>query len=80
MNDLVDMKIFQGTDDLYKIILDFHLSESFSSLDEFIESMIGTNFQKNVHVFMIFEYMFELDDMIVIEGFVDFNFSNKLSY
>ena len=64
--DFVDMKVFERTDDLDQIILDLHLSESFSSFYQFVQGMICTNFKQNVNIFMVFEHMFEFDYMVVI--------------
>lgn len=66
VDDFVDMKVLERTNDLDQIILDLHLSESFSSFYQFVQGMICTNFKQNVNIFMIFEHMFEFDDMVVI--------------
>lgn len=66
VDDFVDMKVLERTNNLDQIILDLHLSESFPSFDQFIQGMICTNFKQNVNIFMIFEHMLEFDDMVVI--------------
>ena len=67
VNDLIDMEIFQGTDDLNEVILDFHFSQPLSSLDKFVEGVIRTYFQENVHIFVVFKDMFKLNNMVMIE-------------
>ena len=45
MDDFVDVKILKGTYDLDQIILNFHLSESLSSLNQFVKGVIRANFK-----------------------------------
>lgn len=67
MDDLVLVQVHQRRNDLCKIVLHFHLSESLSALQQLIQSLVGANFQQNVDVFMIFEDVFKLDDMLLVE-------------
>lgn len=63
-----------------EVILHLHFSETLSTLDQLVESVVGTDFQKDVHVFVVFENVFELDDVVVVEGFVDLDFGDELRY
>ncbi len=66
VNDFIDVKILQGTNNLNQIILHFHFSQSLSSLDQFVEGMICANLKQNVNVFMVLENVLKFDNMIVI--------------
>jgi len=40
--------------------------------------LIGTEFKKNVDVFLVFKDVFKVDDVLMLEGFMDFDFRNQL--
>ncbi len=78
MDDFVDVQIFKGTDDLDQVILNLHFCESFSAFDQLVQSMVRTDFQKNVNVLMVLENVLELYNVVVVQGFVDLDFGDKL--
>lgn len=80
VNDFINMKVFKRTNNLNQVILNFHLSQSFSSFDKFIQSVICTNFEQNVHIFMIFKNMLKFDNVVVIQWFMNLNLSNKFLF
>ena len=61
-----------------KVILDLHLCESLSPLDQFVQSVVRADLKEDINVFVVLEHMFELNYMIVIERFMDFDFGNEL--
>lgn len=63
MNYLIRMQVFQRTYYLRDIALNLELSESFPSLDQFVESLVRTQFQHYIDVLRILKNMFELDYM-----------------
>lgn len=67
VDDFIYMKVFERTNDLDQVILNLHLSESFSSFDKFIQGVICTNFEQNVHIFMVFKDVLKFDNVVVIQ-------------
>jgi hypothetical protein len=76
VDDLVLMQVHQCGDDLRQIVLHLHFSQALPALDQLIEGLVGTYFQQNIHVFVVFEDVLELDDILVAQRLVDFNLSN----
>lgn len=54
------------------------LCETLPPLNEFVESLVGTHLQQDVHTFGILEKMFEIDDVGILERSVYFNFRSEL--
>lgn len=65
MNDFILMEVDERIDDLLQIIRDFHLNESFSSLYEFIQSLVGANLQQNIHILVVLEHMFKFHNVVM---------------
>jgi hypothetical protein len=65
---------------LYKVVLYFHFSQSLPSLDQLVQRVVRANFQQNVHILVVLKHVFELNDMVVVERFVDLDFCDKLNY
>ncbi len=40
--------------------------------------LVRTEFQKNIHILFVFENMFKVDDVLLQEGFVNFDLGEKL--
>lgn len=78
MDDLIDMQVLQRANNLHQIILHLHLGESFPSLDKLIEGVVGADLEQDVHVLVVLEDVLELDDVVVVERFVDLNFGDEL--
>ena len=80
VDDFVLVEIDKRINNLLEIVHNFHLNKSLSSLDKFIESLIWTNLQQDVDIFMIFEDMFKSHNVIVAQRLVNLNFSYQLNY
>ena len=76
MYDLLLVQILQGRDDLSQIALNFEFNQSFSSFDELIQSLVGTDLKEDVNVFVVFEDVLKLYNMLVVQRLVDFDFRN----
>ena len=85
MDDLVLVEVFESIDYLSEIALDLDFSESFSSFDQFVESLyekdvylVGAEFQEDVDILVVFKHMLELHNILVMQRFVDLDFRNEL--
>ena len=80
----VGVQVLQRVDDLHDVALhlDLPLAASCASPAQRASArrllhskththLIGAHFQQDVHVFPILEYVFELDDIRMVQGFVD---------
>ena len=74
------MQILQCIDYLHGVALDFKFMEALSSLEQFIHTLVLTQFEKDVNVLSIFEKMLELADIVVFYTPVDFNFAHQLLF
>lgn len=66
VDDFVLVQIFQGRNYLSKIVLSLHFCKSFPPFDELVEGVVCTDFQKNIHIFVIFEYMLKFDNVGIV--------------
>lgn len=73
MDDLALMQVHEGSDYLRQVILHLHLCESLAPLQKFIQSLIGAYLQQNIHVLVVLEDMFELDNVLVVQRLMDFD-------
>lgn len=66
MDNFVLMQIFQSGNYLRQIVLSLHFGESFSSFNELVKSVVCTDFQKNIDIFVILKYMLEFDNVVIV--------------
>lgn len=78
MDDLIRVEVLECVNDLEHVDLRFEFRDALTSLDEFVERLVRAELEKNVHVFCVFENMFELHDVLVMETLMDFDFRNQL--
>lgn len=71
MDDAVGVEVLEGHDDLVHVVLGLELGEPFPALDQFVESLVGAYFQQDVDVVVVFEDVFELGDVGVLDAPVD---------
>ena len=78
MDDLVLMQVDQRPHDLMQVILHFNLRQSLPSLYQLVQGLVGAYLQQDVHVVVVLEDVFKLDDVLVAEGLVDLDFGDEL--
>lgn len=78
MDDLGLVQVDERPHNLLEVILHLHFRKSFPPLYEFVQSLVGADFQQNVNIFVVLEDVFEFYDVLMGEGFVDFNLSDEL--
>lgn len=67
VDDFVLVKVDERVDNLCKVILDFYFGEAFAALDEFVESLIGADFEQDVDILVVLEDVLKLDHVLVVE-------------
>jgi hypothetical protein len=65
---------------LHQVVLHLHLGQSLPPLDQLVQRVVRANFQEDVHILVVLKHVLELNDMVVVERFVDLDFSDKLNY
>ena len=73
MNDPVAMHVPKGGDNLKHEISCLFNSELFPLFDHLAECFVGTQLEHNVHILCILENTVKLDDVLVVEGLMDFD-------
>lgn len=66
MNNSVIVKIFQGIYDLENVKFCLEFRKPFSSLAKIIEGLVGTDFQENIDILVVFENVLESHNIWVI--------------
>lgn len=74
------MQIDQPFNKLRYKILSLILGKSFSLFKYIIESIIATQFHKNVNILVIFENMIEPNNSPMLQCLMNLDFSNELNY
>ena len=64
---------------MHQGVLHLHLGQSLPPLDQLVQRVVRANFQQNVHILVVLKHVFELNDMVVVERFVDLDFCDKLN-
>lgn len=72
------MQILQRINNLWSIALRFKFSKSLPSLKQFVECLVSAYFKQNINKIMIFENVFELNNVLMMQWLVNLNFWNKL--
>lgn len=52
--------------------------EALSSAEELVKGLVLAQFKQNVDVFCVLEEVLEADDVVLVEGAVDFDFGHQL--
>jgi hypothetical protein len=71
--DLMLLQILACLHKLKDVALGFQLSQSFSAPYQFIERLVVANFKYDVHIFFIFKVLEEMDNILIIEGLMNFD-------
>ena len=61
-----------------QVVLNLHFGESFAAFDQLVEGVVCANLEEDVNVLVVLEYVLELDDVVVVEGFVDLDLGYQL--
>jgi hypothetical protein len=80
MNYSVCMEILQRIDDLHRVRLHFQLMKALPSAQKFVEALILAHLQQDIYVIAVLEEVLELDDVLVLDGPVDFNLTHQLLF
>lgn len=67
MDNSVRMQVLQSGNDLICIALDFELIQTFTPLQQFVETLVLTKLEKDVDAFAVFEEMCELSNVRVLD-------------
>lgn len=78
MYDSVVMEIFEGQSDLVQIALCLNFSYPLPSLDELVECLMGAELEKDVDIVLVFEEVLEPNNILILQGLVDFDLRCEL--
>ena len=79
MYDFVLMGVDESLNKLIEIVLQFCFCDSFSFFDHLVEGVIAAEFQDDIDVLGILEDVIKEKNIFMLEGFVDFDLSDKLN-
>ena len=80
MNYSVSVEILQSIDDLHRVRLYFQLVKALPSAQKFVEALILADLKQDIHVVAVLEEVLELDDVLVLDGPVNFNLTHQLLF
>lgn len=72
VDDAVAVHVLEGGDDLVHVVAGLLDGELLALLDHLAEGLVGAEFEDDVDVLLVLEDGVELDDLLVVECFVDF--------
>lgn len=78
MDDSVLVQELQSAYDLVRVALDLELVQTFAPLQQFIETLVLAELEKDVDALAVFEEMCELRDVLVLDGSVNFDLTHQL--
>ena len=78
MNYSVSVEILQSIDNLHCVRLHFQFMKSLSSAQKFVEALILADLKQDIYVVAVLEEVLELDDVLVLDGPVNFNLTHQL--
>ena len=80
MNYSVSVEILQSIDDLHRVRLYFQLMKALPSAQKFVEALILADLKQDIYVVAVLEEVLELDDVLVLDGPVNFNLTHQLLF
>ena len=80
MNYSVSVEILQSIDDLHRVRLYFQLVKALPSAQKFVEALILADLKQDIYVVAVLEEVLELDDVLVLDGPVNFNLTHQLLF
>ena len=79
MDHSTTVKVRHPFNNLTDIILNLQLRNPSPFLHHLVQSIMVTQLQQDIHIFRILKNMIELNDVLVIEYFVNFDLRNQLN-
>ena len=77
MDYAVAVEVFQSGNNLLEVALDLEFGEALATFKKLVKRLVGAKFEQNVYVFLVFEHMLEVYNVLVMKRFVDLDFGNK---
>ena len=72
------VEVFECTNDLSCVALDFKLVETLASFQKFVHALVRAQLQQDVHVLAIFKEVLEVAHVGMLDATVDFDFTHEL--
>jgi len=63
-----------------EVVHNLHLDQPLPALDEFVQSLVGADLKQNIHILMVLEHVLEFDNVVMLQGFVDFDLGYQLNH
>ena len=76
MNYSVSVEILQSIDNLHRVRLHFQFMKTLPSAQKFVEALILADLKQDIYVVAVLEEVLELDDVLVLDGPVNFNLTH----
>ena len=78
MDYSVLVQVFECTNDLSCVALDFKLVETLASFQKFVHALVRAQLQQDVHVLAIFKEVLEVAHVGMLDATVNFDFTHEL--
>ena len=73
MDDSGLVEMSEHRKQLHEVALNLDFGETLATLEQLIHGLVVADFEKNVDILMVFEVMFEVNHMRVVQRLVDFD-------
>jgi len=80
VNYSVAVHVFDCRTNLIYITLHFKLVQSFSTTKQFVEGLVRAKLKQDVNVLSILEEVLEANNVVVVQGAMNFNFGHKFCF
>ena len=67
VDDFVVVEVGERLHYLMQVILHLHLSEALPALYQLVQSLISTDLQQDIHVFMVLKHVLELHYVLIVK-------------
>jgi hypothetical protein len=80
VNNGFGVQIFESFDDSINKGLNLRCGEKVSNFDHFVERLVLTELQKDINIIFVFKVMVKLNNVLMVQGFMQSDLIQKLNY
>ena len=78
VNHSMTVQVLHSCTDLVDVALHFEFVESLTTTEQLVERLVLAQLEENVDVLCVLEEVFKTDDVVLVEGAMDFDFGHQL--
>ena len=79
MDDFLVVDVDEALDEVVEVVLQLRFCDALALFHHLVEGVVRAELEHNVDVLAVLEDVVEQQDVLMFQGFVDFNFSDELN-